>query len=236
MEFPRINSQLCRDIGRVVFLAAIFTALAFFLKRPGVHENFLDVQHMREVLSGGQGTGLFLSAALFILMWGGLIAAGIPRLWASAVGGVIYGAFLGSVISLLASLVGAIVLYGAGISILSGVVERRVGDTVKLWRARFQENAFWWVLYGRLFPFSNSTLMSLLCGSCRVPFREFMTGSFLGFIPLTVVFATFGSGGIKGNFWQISFATALLALSILSRKLLKKWFPQNVKNPGAYHA
>ena len=236
MIFPPINSRLLRDIGRIVFLATVFTSLAFLLKRPHIREYFLDIQYMREVLSGGQGTGLVFSAVLFILMWGGLIAAGIPRLWASAVGGIIYGAFLGSVISLLASLVGAAILYSAGISILSGVVERRVGGTLKLWRGRFQENAFWWVLYGRLFPFSNSTLMSLLCGSCRVPFREFLTGSFLGFIPLAVVFATFGSGGIKGNFWQIILATGLLVLSILSRRLFKKWFPESLKDQRVYHA
>ena len=78
--------------------------------------------------------------------------------------------------------------------------------------------------------------MSLLCGSCRVPFRAFLTGSFLGFIPLAVVFATFGSGGIKGNFGQIGFAAALLVLSILSRKLLKKWFPEILKETRVYHA
>ena len=236
MISPKINNQMFRDAGRVVFLVALFTGLAFFLKRPHIRDYFLNIQYMRTVLSGGTGTGLVFSALLFVLMWGGLIAAGIPRLWASAVGGVIYGAFLGSVISLLASLVGATLLYGAGISLLAGIVERRVGQTLNLWRTRFQENAFWWVLYGRLFPFSNSTLMSLLCGSCRVPFRAFLTGSFLGFIPLAVVFATFGSGGIKGNFGQIGFAAALLVLSILSRKLLKKWFPEILKETRVYHA
>jgi uncharacterized membrane protein YdjX (TVP38/TMEM64 family) len=78
--------------------------------------------------------------------------------------------------------------------------------------------------------------MSLLCGSCRVPYREFMAGSLLGFIPLAMVFATFGSGGIKGNYWQISFATTLLILSILSRKLFKKWLPLILKQPEADHA
>ncbi|HWR69084.1 MAG TPA: VTT domain-containing protein, partial [Desulfomonilia bacterium] len=137
---------------------------------------------------------------------------------------------MGTLLSILASLIGASILYEAGHSILAGMVERRVGDSLRMWRRRFQENAFWWVLYGRLFPFSNSTLMSLLCGICRVSYRGFMLGSLLGFIPLAVVFATYGSGGVKGNLWQITVATVLLVLSVFSRKLFGKWFPATVRN------
>lgn len=228
-----INKQLAKDIGRVVFLAVLFTAMAVLLGRPGVREYLFDIQGMRETLKGGHGgPGLLFSALLFTLIWGGLIAAGIPRLWASAVGGIIYGAVMGTLLSLFASLLGASILYGAGKSILAGVVERRVGGTLRIWQTRFQENAFWWVLYGRLFPCSNSTLMSLLCGSCRVSFQAFTLGSLVGFIPLAVVFATFGSGGVKGNLLQIGIAMMLLVLSVFSRKLLDSWFPASIRTYG----
>lgn len=211
----------------------MFTVTAVLLGRPGVREYLLDIQSMRHALQGGEG-GLhrLLSPAIFILLWGGLIAAGIPRIWSSAVGGIVYGALLGTVLSLVASLLGASILFAAGQSILSSAVERRLGATLKLWRTRFQDNAFWWVLYARLFPFSNSTVMSLLCGSCRISFRGFLLGSLLGFIPLAVVFATFGSGGVKGNLWQVALATALLVLSVFSRRFLAGWFPEA---PGNSH-
>jgi len=127
-------------------------------------------------------------------------------------------------LSLVASLIGASILYAAGRFMLAAVVERRIGDTLKVWKSRFRENAFWWVLYGRFFPFSNSTAMSLLCGGCRVPFIPYMTGSLIGFVPLAIVFAAYGSGGVKGNLWQIGFATVLLILSLFSRRLMNKWF------------
>ena len=69
--------------------------------------------------------------------------------------------------------------------------------------------------------------MSLLCGSCNVPFTAYLLGSLVGFVPLAVVFAAFGSGGAKGNLWQIGFATALLVLSIFSRRLMNRWFPSS---------
>jgi uncharacterized membrane protein YdjX (TVP38/TMEM64 family) len=200
--------------------------MAILLEKSEIRKYLFDINAMRETLQGGHGgSGRISSAFVFTLIWGSLIAAGVPRLWASAVGGIIYGAFMGTLLSLIASLLGASILYCAGISILAGVVERRMGSTLLLWRNRFQENAFWWVLYGRLFPFSNSTVMSLLCGSCRVPFQFFSFGSLLGFTPLAVVFSTFGSGGVKRNLWQLGLATALLLLSIFSRKLFGKLFP-----------
>jgi uncharacterized membrane protein YdjX (TVP38/TMEM64 family) len=62
-------------------------------------------------------------------------------------------------------------------------------------------------------PFSNSTVMSLLCGSGKVQITPFMVGSLIGFVPLAAVFATYGSGGMKGNMLQIGFATMLLVPS-----------------------
>ena len=221
-----INKKLLGDIIRVVLSVGFFSAMALLLERPDLRNLVFDIATIRSELKGGGGTsGYLFSWVIFTLAGGGLIALGLPRLWASAVGGIIYGAFIGSILSILASLFGASVLYVAGESILAGVVERRIGHKAKIWKARFQENSFWWVLYGRLFPFSNSTVMNLLCGSCKVPFVPFMMGSLVGFVPLAVAFATYGSGGVKGNIWQIGFATLLLVLSIFLRSLLKRWFP-----------
>jgi uncharacterized membrane protein YdjX (TVP38/TMEM64 family) len=126
---------------------------------------------------------------------------------------------------MLAALVGASALYQVGRFFLRDVVNRRVGGRLEVWRNRFRENGFWWVLYGRLFPFSNSTLHSLLCGSCEVSFLSYLLGSFLGFIPLTIVFALFGSGGAKANAMQITLGFCLMLLVFLSRKYLRAVFP-----------
>lgn len=227
----KIDKHLVSDFIRITLLVAFFTSMALYLGRPVIREHLFGTNGLMTILQGGSGlSSRMFSAILFTFLWGGLISAGAPRIWSSALGGVIYGAFMGVFLSLIASLLGASFLYWAGKSFLSGIVERRVGGTLKTWKNRFQDNAFWWVLYGRLIPFTNSTLMSLLCGSCRVSYKDFLLGSMLGFIPLSVVFASFGSGGVKGNFWQISFATTLLIISIFSRKIMDKWFLITVRN------
>jgi uncharacterized membrane protein YdjX (TVP38/TMEM64 family) len=220
------NKRLLGDIIRVVLFVTFFSAMAFLLERQDLRRLLFDMDTIRsELKGGGDLAGYVFSGLIFTLGSGGLISLGLPRLWVSAVGGIIYGAFIGSILSILASLFGASASYLAGKSILATLVERRAGDKARIWKARFQENAFWWVLYGRLFPFSNSTVMSLICGSCKVPFLPFLLGSLVGFVPLAVVLATYGSGGVKGNIWQIGFATMLLVFSVYLRSFLKRWFP-----------
>ncbi len=216
------DKNLLGDLLLITSVAAFFTAMALALKNPGIRDMLFDIHTVRRLLQGGHGlSGQVFSAFIFVLAGGGVIALGFPRLWISAVGGIIYGAFMGTFLSVIASLIGSSATYLAGKTFLAHVVERRAGDTLMVWRLRFQENAFWWVLYGRLFPFSNSTLMNMLCGSCVVPFISFFSASFIGFIPLAAIFATFGSGGVKGNMLQIILASALLVVSIFARRIFK---------------
>lgn len=215
------DKMLVRDICRIAGVAAFFIVATILIERTGIRGILFDTEVFRSLLQGGPSTtGRLISASIFVLAGGGVIALGMPRLWASAVGGVIYGVFMGALLSILASILGATILYFAGRFLLARVVERRLGKKLGPWQKRFQENAFWWVLYGRLIPFSNSTLMSLFCGSCRVPFAAYVQGSLLGFIPLAAVLAAFGSGGLEGNLHQIGFAVLILAAFVLIRRLI----------------
>ena len=73
-----------------------------------------------------------------------------------------------------------------------------------------------------IIPFGNSTVQSLFFGSLRVPFTDYIAASVLGFIPLTVVFAMFGSGGVKGNFIQVWLGLGLIAVVGLIRYLMNR--------------
>lgn len=220
------RSSLVKDIVRVASLTLFFVVTATLLGNEHIRIYLLDVHAIKaSLIAGGSAWGMFLSMLIFTAAVAGLITLGVPRLLASAVAGIIYGAFLGSILSLAATLIGSSILFFAGKLTLADVVERRLSVRVGTWRERFQENAFWWVLYGRLFPFSNSTVMSLLCGSCSISYSPYILGSLIGFTPLAVVFACYGSGGVNGDYQQITIATVLLILSIASRRFLEAFFP-----------
>jgi uncharacterized membrane protein YdjX (TVP38/TMEM64 family) len=76
----------------------------------------------------------------------------------------------------------------------------------------------------RLFPLSIATLAGLVCGACRLPPVAYLTGSFLGFIPLAVFFAVFGSGGANGNFYQLALGTMFLMAAMAGRMFIARLF------------
>jgi len=227
----RTRRRLVRDLLKVLALAIVFLLLAWAVETRLVHE-FFDIDHWRQMFSGGHHVGSAEAGILLFVLAGSLlIAAGLPRLLVAAVGGGIYGALFGALLSLLSALIAAIIIYFVGHGLLRDMVDRRFRGRLAVWRARLRQRAFWWVLYTRLFPFTNSTLNSLLCGACDVPFWPFLAASFLGFIPQSVVFALFGSGGATANYLQIAVAVGLLLVTMVLQIIFYRMFPDAKAEP-----
>ena len=226
---PGRRKKLFSDLLRLLVAGFLFFGLAMLIRHGLGNDSRQWLENLREFLQGSElARGLWVSSALFVALGGIAISVGIPRLWVSGAAGAIYGAALGVVLALVSSIIGAATVYLLGRRLLSAMVERRLGGQVGVWRQRFRQNAFWWVLYARLFPFSNATLTSLLCGSCGVPLPSYLLASSIGFVPLTVVFATFGSGGVKGNINQIWLGFGLLIAAFLVQLALSRRRPKNL--------
>ncbi|MDF1537021.1 MAG: VTT domain-containing protein [bacterium] len=218
-----LSSSPLKDLTTIIIVGVIFLLLALLLRSDLVRDIFENVHRIRSFLkSDAVPGGLAGSGAVFVLGTGILISLGVPRIWISALGGAVYGAALGAVFSLCSSIIGATALFFAGSTFLGSVAQRRLRNRAGKFVERLNREAFWWTLYLRLFPFSNSTVQSLLFGSLRVPFSAFISGSILGFIPLTVVFAMFGSGGVKGNYYQIWLGFGFIAAVALLRFLMNQ--------------
>ncbi len=231
-EEPSLTQQepsLTQDLFQFIFVGFLFLGLALFLQQSLGSDTRDWLLELRELLQGsGTNGGLWTSSAIFVIISGAAISLGVPRLWVSGAAGALYGVLLGIVVATVASMIGALTVYLAGRRLLGAVVKRRFKGQFIMWRERFQQNAFWWVLYVRLFPLSNSTLTNLLCGSCRVPLRDYLWASFIGFLPLTFVFAAFGSGGIKGNLNQVLLGLCLLLTAIIIRLLFITLQPKSI--------
>ncbi len=217
------SSSPLKDLAKVLVIGVVFLLLALFFRSELAGGLFENVHQIRSFLkSGAVPGGLIGSGTAFVVITGLLISLGVPRIWISALGGAVYGAVLGTVLSLCSTVIGATALFFAGSTFLGSVVERRFRTRAERFVQRLNREAFWWTLYLRLFPFSNSTVQSLLFGSLQVPFKAYISGSILGFIPLAVVFAVFGSGGVKGNFYQIWLGFGLIAVVALIRLLMNR--------------
>lgn len=232
----RHQERISPDILRFVAVGLGFLAVALFLRHEMAGDLRVQVEQIRSLLKGSElPGGEWSSGLLFLLAGGALITLGVPRLWVSGVAGAIYGVVVGVVLALGSSMIGAATVYAIGRFLLASVVQRRARGRLAAWSCRFRENGFWWVLYGRLFPFSNASVKSLLCGSCRVPFQSYLAASFLGFIPLTLVFVAFGSGTAKANLQQVLLGFCLLPTTWLCRRLLVRPGKARIEEKPAMH-
>ncbi|MFH1156700.1 MAG: VTT domain-containing protein [Pseudomonadota bacterium] len=202
-----------REAAPVILIGLVFIGLAALLRTSWAAGLFQSARNWFVAPHAVHALDLpWVNAAVFILAGGFLIGVGVPRLWVSALAGAVYGLLAGTVLGLAASTIGASVVYAAGWGFLSGRVMGLSGYSLAHWRARFQENAFLWVLYLRLFPLSNATAAGLLSGSCRVPFLPYMAGSVLGFIPMALVMTFLGEGSVRGSYVRIMAGIACLAI------------------------
>ena len=217
------SSSPLKDLTTIIIFGVIFLLLALLFRSDLARDFFDNVHRIRSFLkSDAVPGGLAGSGVVFVLGTGALISLGVPRIWISALGGAVYGAVLGAALSLCSTIIGATTLFFAGSTFLGSIVERRFHSRAENFVERLNREAFWWTLYLRLFPFSNSTVQSLLFGSMRVPFTAYISASILGFIPLTVVFAMFGSGGVKGNYFQVWLGFGFIAAVALLRNLMNR--------------
>jgi uncharacterized membrane protein YdjX (TVP38/TMEM64 family) len=74
-------------------------------------------------------------------------------------------------------------------------------------------NPFSMTLLIRLLPVGNNFATSLAAGVSRVPARPFLLGSFLGYVPQTLVFALAGSGIEAGAGVRVWLAVLLFFVS-----------------------
>ena len=174
-------------IGRLaafLVLSAIFLALSLFT--PAREWFSLDR------ITAWSGTlGAWGPAVLLLL---GLVTPllFIPRWPIAFVCGLLYGTLWGTVLANVASTLGAVLHYALSRSLLAPwcrrLLERRRSRLLDIPRDR----AFLALFVLRAFPLSNFVATNILAGTLRIPLRTYITASFLGMIPSSLMYAAWG--------------------------------------------
>ena len=150
---------------------------------------------------------------VFIALTGLLTASGTPRQLIAFSGGYVFGAAMGTVISTIATTLGAIACYYVARLFLAPIIERGIfrqrpgiGDFL-------QRDTFRKTLIVRLFPVGNNLVTNVVAGSSAAPPLPFVTGSFLGYLPQMLIFALTGSGVSVASEVRVYVGLALFCIS-----------------------
>lgn len=176
---------LFRGLVMILTLAGI----GYLLEGVGLRSMFDSTWIDHEI----RGQGL-LGEALFLLVGAGVVALGLPRQAVCFLGGYAFGFVLGTVLALVATLLGSVsVFYYARFMGREFLVRRFPGQTKRL-DEMLAGNPLVAALILRLFPLSNGLAVNIGAGVSGVKAVPFFAGSLLGYLPQTVIFTLLGGG------------------------------------------
>ena len=218
-----------------VFLYFIFTSIEI--------NKLNDFSYYKELQSDIDifiGTNIFKNLfyfLIFTIIWVALLGFGSPIL---IISGILFGQWLGTIISVVSISIGALVLYSIGNfffqDLVKSILEEKFNKYIKL----FQKNEFYYFFIYRFIgglgvPFGLQNLIPILFNMKKI---NYFFSSFFGFIPGFFVFNTIGAGLNKYiessenfNFFELVFTQEIylpilmfIGLMVLSIIIKKKFF------------
>lgn len=158
----------------------------------------------------GQGLA---GEALFVGLAALATGAGLPRQVVSGLAGYAFGLALGSALALAGTVLGCIGAFYYARVLARGPLQRKFSGRVRRLDDFLHDNTFSMTLLVRMLPVGSNVATNLAAGVSSVRAAPFFTGSALGYLPQTVVFALLGSGVAVDPGLRITLSVVLFVAS-----------------------
>ncbi|NQU40972.1 MAG: TVP38/TMEM64 family protein [Lentisphaerae bacterium] len=199
----------------------VLCLVAFLWGNPGLRDQFSAerIRALTDAMGAFGPIGLILVGAVAPLVF-------LPRAPICLIAGLLYGIVAGTAVGIVAGTTGAVVQYYLSRQLLAGSAERL---TPKRWQQRLSSmraRPFSTILLLRLFPLSNGSLVNMAAGVLRMPLLPYAGATFLGTLPITILYAVCGKAAKQPDPLYMGLATSLLLLLAVSSLLVRRtrWF------------
>ncbi len=169
-----------------------------------VNEAWIDARVRGHGVSG---------ALLFLLMGGLFTAIGLPRQIIAFLGGYAFSVGLGTLLGALAALLGCILSFSYARFFGRGLLRARLGERAGRFDRFIHDNPFAMTVLVRLLPVGSNLLTNLAAGISSIRSWHFYSGTLLGYLPQTLVFALVGSGVQIAPTLKLGLAAGLFLVS-----------------------
>jgi uncharacterized membrane protein YdjX (TVP38/TMEM64 family) len=175
---------------------AVIVCLMILVYATGLHKQLTlqniaeNRENLRNFIEHHWVKAVLIYAAIYALA----VAVSFPAAGLLTVaGGLLFGWVTGAITTIFAATVGATVIFLAAKTSLEKVLIRKSGPLLTKVRDGFAENAFSYLLFLRFVPLFPFWLVNLASALARIPLKSFVSATFLGIIPITLVFSFLGS-------------------------------------------
>ncbi len=156
----------------------------------------------------------WLAPVAFVIVYVGLTVLLFPAVVATLAGGALFGVVAGSLVTLVAALLGATIAFVIGRRLGHTNVQRLVGSRAAMWEKWMRERGFVALLYARLVPIVPFNLLNYAAGMTGITLRSYVAATAIGIVPGTVAYTALGS--TAGHPGSLPFIIALAAVAILT--------------------
>ncbi|MCL7930637.1 TVP38/TMEM64 family protein [Halomonas llamarensis] len=205
---------------KITILLVVTIALAgawWLLQTLGMPGN-LSPQALSAWLSSQGATGPLL---LMLLMVIAVVVGPIPTLPISATAGLAFGVIGGTAVAAIGALIGAMAAFWIARCLGREMACKRFPDNSLLARDGSQRFLTVMILLTRLIPVFSFALISYAAGVTAIHAWRFALATFIGMLPMTVVFAGLGNTFTLNPVLAVVAGLAILAVMV--------WLPWSVK-------
>jgi uncharacterized membrane protein YdjX (TVP38/TMEM64 family) len=179
----------------VPLIVLIVAAIVFFALDLHEYLTFQSLRTNREQILAWIASHSIMAAAAFVTIYAvGVVFVPPSGAVMTVAGGFLFGAILGAAYVVVGATIGATLLFLVAKLSVGDFLRARAGPGIRKMEAGFQENEMSYMLVLRLVPLFPFWLVNLAPAFLGVRLRTYVIGTFLGIIPGTAVFATFGAG------------------------------------------
>jgi uncharacterized membrane protein YdjX (TVP38/TMEM64 family) len=193
-------ANLWRAAAGVLLLLAVLRVVVLLVRSGGSH-------HVRRTVAEAGAW----APVLFVLLQGVVTITPLPRTVFTVAAGVLFGAWAGVLLTILATLLAALAAYWLVGSVGGGFVERHSHRPGVAWvRGRLDHNGLLAVLSLRLIPAVPFSVMNYAAGLAKVRVLPYAVGTALGVLPGTVAIVVLGDAATGGSINPASFAVSVV--------------------------
>ncbi len=173
-----------------ILVLGFFLFFYFHLYRYITLEN---IKNNRHLLVRWTHENYTLAAISYFIIYTLIIAISIPgALVFTIAAGFLFGTLWGTIFVLLSETVGSALLFFAIQISLSSWFEKKAGKWIKKMEINFQKNAFNYIITLRLIPIIPFWAVNIAAALVGVELTTFMIATFIGIIPLTIIYVSLG--------------------------------------------
>lgn len=158
-----------------------------------------------------------LAAAIFVASSAAVRLSPIPAgAMMTVTGGYVFGTVAGALLAAIGAAGAAVLVFVVGRPLLAGIVRRRLGHRLIAIEREVAAGAFNYLLALRILPVIPAWLVNLLPLAFPIPVRTVILATFLGLLPISLMFAGLGAGlAALGPTPEQTFTVALLRWELM---------------------